>query len=441
MYRVFIIIISLVLWVNGNSQVVVTLQQCIDSALANNIPVKQKYLLSQSAAIDWHQSRSNLLPAIGGTIYHGISQGKSIDPSTNNFVNQSLNYANYQFSGAVTVFNGGSLHNNVKQYATAYEAAKMEWQQAKDNLVLDVILAYLQVLNNEDLLTSSMKQADVSRKQLDRYQVLDSQGAIKPSDLTDLKGQLMNDELAIITNRNAFENAKLSLNQLMNKPYNKNIQVQRIDVEQFLSAYKNSSEDVYQNALQQFSLVKSVELRRKSYEYAVRSAKGQLYPNIFFDGGLTTRYSSIPQNSTVKVPYNSQLSDNLATFAEVGITIPIFNRSIYRNRIKQANIIYKNSELIEQNTKLLLHQQIDQAYLNMINAFDRFKISIEQVSAYESSFKAAEIRFNAGVGTSIDYLTSKDRLDRANISLISSKYDFVLRKKILDYYNSNIYNQ
>src|SRR5947209_7602004 len=84
-----------------------TLQQCIDTALSNNIPVKQKYLLMQSAEVDWRQSRSNILPNLIGSIYHGTSQGRSIDPSTNAYADQSLNYANYQILSGVTVFNGG----------------------------------------------------------------------------------------------------------------------------------------------------------------------------------------------------------------------------------------------------------------------------------------------------------------------------------------------
>src|SRR5205823_20058 len=181
----------------------------------------------------------------------------------------------------------------------------------------------------------------------------------------------------------------------------------------------------------------------KSLGFGVRSARGLLYPNLFLDGGLSTRYSSIEQDQVTgaKVPYNSQISNNLASYVEVGISIPIFNRSLYRNRVKQADILFKNSELVEQNTRLQLHQQIDQAYLNMTNAYDRYKLLLEQVNAYEESFKAAEVRFNSGVGTSIDYLTAKDRLDRANINLINAKYDFVLRKKILDYYSNSGYTK
>jgi outer membrane protein len=120
----------------------------------------------------------------------------------------------------------------------------------------------------------------------------------------------------------------------------------------------------------------------------------------------------------------------------LGISIPIFNRLQQRNRVKLADIQLKNSELEEERTKTLLEQQIDQAYLNMTNAYDRYKVLLEQVAAYNESFKAAEVRYNSGVGTSIDYLTAKDRLDRANINLIIAKYDFVLRKKVLDYYSN-----
>jgi outer membrane protein len=81
-----------------------------------------------------------------------------------------------------------------------------------------------------------------------------------------------------------------------------------------------------------------------------------------------------------------------------------------------------------------LRQRIDQAYLNMNNAYERYKVLQVQVSAYQDSYKAAEVRFNAGVGTSVDYLTAKDRLDRANLNLLNAKYDFILRKKILDFY-------
>lgn len=426
---------SLLLFVATSSQAqTYTLDQAIDTALSANIPVKQGGLLVQTSRVYLNQAMLNRLPYLTADVTHGIYNGRSIDPSSNGYVNQNLNSANYQLNSGFVLFNGGSIQSTVKQNQAAYESSKLTWQQAKDNLVLNVILAYLQVLNNEDLVASAINQAGVSQKQLERLDVLNKQGAIKPSEFSDLKGQLMNDQLAIVSAKTALEESKLSLAQLMNKQYDKNMKLERIDVTEFLANYTASAQQVYQSALEQFPLVKSVELQTKSYAYGSKAARGALFPTVSIGGGLNTNYSSIAQNAGGKISYDSQLKNNVSTSVGVGISIPIFNRLQQRNRVKLADIQLKNSELEEERTKTLLQQQIDQAYLNMTNAYDRYKVLLDQVAAYTESFKAAEVRYNAGVGTSIDYLTAKDRLDRANINLIIAKYDFVLRKKVLDYY-------
>ena len=160
-----------------------------------------------------------------------------------------------------------------------------------------------------------------------------------------------------------------------------------------------------------------------------------MFPTLGLGAGINTNYSSVARDvNNDKIAYSSQLKNNRFTSFGVGLSIPIFNSSIARNRVKLSEINLKNTELEEQETKRDLRQRIDQAYLNMNNAYERYKVLLTQVAAYEESFKAAEVRFNAGVGTSVDYLTTKDRLDRANLNFVNAKYDFVLRKKILDFY-------
>lgn len=159
-----------------------------------------------------------------------------------------------------------------------------------------------------------------------------------------------------------------------------------------------------------------------------------LFPTLVLSGDAQTNYSSAAQNSAGKISYNEQVKNNIFTTVNLGLRVPIFNYFRARNNVKLAAITLRNSELVETDTKNKLRQQIEQAHLNMTNSYASYKTLLEQVDAYSTSFKAAEVRFAAGVGTSVDYLTAKNNLDRANINLISSKYDFVLRKKILDYY-------
>lgn len=429
-------LICLFFCAGASAQTTYSLQQCIDSALVNNIPVKQSALDMETARVGWKQSKSNLLPTLALDMSHGVNLGRSIDPFTNTYVNQSVNRAGYGASSDVVLFNGGSLQNRVKENAAAYEASRMELQQSKDNLVLNVILSYLQVLSNEDQVRLATQQAGSSQKALDRLNVLNDQGAVRPSDLADLKGQLMNDQLQILNAKNQLESSKLTLLQWMNKPYDSTLRLERIGAEEFLANYKGTVNEVYENSLNQFSLVKAVELRTRSSQYSLKAARGQLFPTLSFGAGINTNYSSVARDANnAKIPYSNQLKNNRFSSIGLGLYIPIFNASIARNRIRLSEINLKSSELTESETKRQLRQSIDQAYLNMTNAYDRYKVLLDQVNAYQESFKAAQVRYDSGVGTSIDYLTAKDRLDRANINLINAQYDFVLRKKILDYYN------
>ncbi len=415
-----------------------SLQQVIDSALANNLIVKQTALTMETARVNWNQSRSNQLPNLVADISHGINTGRSIDPFSNTYVNQTVNRAGYSIGSDVTLFNGLALQNRVRENATIYEAARMNWQQEKNNLVLNVMLAYLQVLNGEDQVQQAISQAATSTQALERLKVMDKEGAIRPSDLTDLKGQLMNDQLALLDAENRLESARLLLAQWMNKPYDPQMQLERIDLDEMLAAYHQTSEDVYKESLENFSLVRAAELQTKASGYALKAAKGQRYPSLYFGAGMNTNYSSLARDAMQeKISYSSQLKNNRFSSIGIGVSIPIFNASIAKNRVKLSEISLENNRLAELETKRQLRQFIDQAWLNMKNSYERYQLLLEQVNAYRESFKAAEVRFQSGVGTSVDYLNAKDRMDRSNINLLNAKYDFVLRKRILDFYRGN----
>lgn len=416
---------------------VLNLKQSVEIAIANNATVKQSEFQKDVAAVNLNQAKGNLIPQLNGTINHNLNQGRSIDPASNGYINSSLTTANYNLSSNVTLFNGFFLLNNLKKNQFAYQASKEEWQQAKDKLMLDVILAYLQMLSNTDLLEQARRQADVTKQQVSRLETMNKEGAIKPSDLSDLKGQYAGDALAYVNAQNALDVARYTLSQLMNIPYNKNLKVESIGADQFEMNYGSSPDSVYQLALQQLSLVKAVDLRSKSYEKEVKAAKGNLYPSLGIGGGISTTYSSLAQDAAnKKIPYDSQLKNNYGTYVGAGITIPILNNFRYRNQVSLAKIDLKSAQFTAQTTRIQLKQSIERDFFDMQASLDRYKTYVDQMNAYTESFHAAELRFTEGVGTVVDYLIAKNNLDRSKTNLIIGRYDYLLRTKILDYYQS-----
>jgi outer membrane protein len=122
----------------------------------------------------------------------------------------------------------------------------------------------------------------------------------------------------------------------------------------------------------------------------------------------------------------------------LGLSIPIFNTTRTRNRVALAKIQLSSAQLSEETTKLQLKQAVDLAWFNKIAADERLQVLNQQVAAFKASFHSAEIRFNAGAGTVVDYTIAKNNLDRAAINLINARYDSLLRAKILDYYQGRL---
>lgn len=450
----------------SRAQTTMTLRQCIETGIANNFDVLQRQLQAESDKANWKQSKLNMFPNLNAQAGHSYNQGRSIDPYSNAPVTQAFNSSSYGVSSNVILFNGLATQNNIKQNSLAYKAANMEWQQEKDNLTINIILAYLQVLSNADQLEQAKNQLGLTGKQVERLEVLNKEGAVRPLIFSDMKGQYSGDELAIVNAQNALETAKVSLARLMNVPYNKDLVLEKIQPESFVATYDNEPKAIYETALQQLALIKAVDLRQQSASKGIKVARGQLFPTLSFGASANTNYVSVatqsqyintiygPTSDTVftaggklpvfsfqdkfteatKISYRDQLDNNLSTSFGFNLSIPIFNAFVQRNRVKQAKIRYKSAELTAKTTRTQLNQDIEQAYVNMTSASDRYKATMEQVAAYEESFKVAGVLFQQGVGTSIDYLTAKNNLDRANINLIIARYDLVLRTKILDYY-------
>jgi outer membrane protein len=418
---------------------VLTLQQCIDIAIKNNLDVKKSELQMQTTHVNFNQARENMLPSINGQVDHSINSGRGIDPSTNTYVNQSFKQGNYSLSSDLTVFSGLQNLNNIKQTSLAYQAGKMDFQQAKDQVTINVITAYLTVLDNTELLNQVKTQLLVSKKQVERLEILEKEGANKlPSDLYDLKGTYGDNQVTVVNTANTLKTSKLNLLQIMNIPYKETITLQPINADELAKQTPNSADQVYDIALNQLAYVKAATLRRQSAEKGVSVARGSLMPTISLFGGISTNYSSAAQIAGQNISYYDQFKNNYGTQVGVSLRVPILNYFQNRNKVALAKIQLQNNIYVEQTTKVQLKQNVEQAYLNMTSAYERYNALVEQVKAYTESFRTAEIRFNAGVLTSVDFVVAKNNLDRANFNLINARYDCYIYNKILDYYQGKL---
>ncbi len=442
-----------------------TLQQCVETAFKNNADVKQAELLAESARINYNQSKTNILPDLNAGISHSAYNGRSINPYTNSYINEQNNAASYSLQSNIVLWNGCSLHNYMKQNELNYEAGKMDAQNAKDKITISIILNYLYVLSTREQLNIAQSQVEATKKKVDLLEVKNNQGAISPSDLYDMKGQLANDELSVVSTKNSLENAKLTLAQLMNIPYSENMQVVAFSESDLITQYGSGISEVYENALNHLALVKSADLKVAGAAKNIKAIKGQMLPTLYLSGGLYTNYSSTantqnfvnttdvqttnyvmlnnikspvysPQSTYNSVPitYGTQLNNNFNSAVSLGIQIPLLNGLQTRNKMKQAKVAEQQLTVQAQNTRDLLRKAIETDFVNMNSDYSSYQILVRQVSDFEQSFRAAEIRFEQGAISTVDFVIAKNNLDRVLTNLVSIKYNYLLRTKLLDFY-------
>ena len=453
--------------IQGNATLVhLSLSQAVDIALQHNLTVKSYEVNLKNAELTYQQAKYNQLPSLGGNINQAASFGRSINPYTNGYDSRNINYNNVGLNANLTLFNGGQLRNTILQNEFALKATQQDLQSMRENIALQVVLSYLSILNAEDQLSIAQAQTEITKLQIDRTQKLVTAGTLPVSNVLDLKAQLANEESNVVSFQSSLDINKLTLQQLLNDSSIRMFDLQRIQVPVPSSkAYDLSVDAIYAKALEIQPLVRAADFRVQGASKSVDVAKAFRLPTLSMSGSWSANQSNALRTiellgsqtvnlgsvaiggttypvSTVQpkygegstVGYFDQLNNTQNKVISLNLNIPIFAKYANRTRVVQAGLQRENAVIEAERARLTLRQNIEQAYVNMVNAANKYEASSQQVSALEESFRASESRFNAGTIDFVSYNLQKTNLDKARLALIQVKYDFVFRTKILDYY-------
>ena len=84
-----------------------------------------------------------------------------------------------------------------------------------------------------------------------------------------------------------------------------------------------------------------------------------------------------------------------------------------------------------------MRQTIETAYNDAQAAVKVYDAAQKQVSALEESFRATEKSYNLGAVNFVDYQIASFNLFSARSNLVRSKFDYIFKLKVLDFYLGN----
>jgi outer membrane protein len=417
------------------------LRQAVDIGIKNNLLVNQTDLQSQSYKVAFDQSWEYMLPTLGANGNESINFGRSLNTTNYTYVNAQTGSGNYNLNLNLPIFQGLQLQNGIKQNRYIYNASRLDFKYQKDNITLSVLLAYLSVLSSRDQLATILAQESADTVQLHRLENQNREGALLVmSNLTDLQGQVAQDNINIATATNNFEAAKINLFQLMNVPYKREVEYENSVNTADISDYQASPDSIYRTALQVVPNIQSAALRVQGFEKALSVARGAYWPTLSFGANVNSYFNSAATSPTTsnKIPWGTQFNDNRSESIGLNLSVPILNGFRVRNNVRNAKINLQNARFISNNTRLVLQQSVESAFQNMMASYKQYKFYSDQAAAYAESFRIFNIRFTEGVITADVYILAKARSDQAATNLAAAKYAYIFRTKVLDYYQGRL---
>jgi len=163
---------------------------------------------------------------------------------------------------------------------------------------------------------------------VDCLAVINDEGAAPPGNLSDLKVQYAGEQLAVTNVENSYAGSVLTLKQLMNVPYNDNLEFDKTGLMEEVKAFETLPDEIYTLALQKLATVKASELRINSSTAAIKVASSAYFPTVSLFGGASTNYSSAAMlNNLVSSSYQPN-----------GSYVPVngTNLDVYSNRMYSA---------------------------------------------------------------------------------------------------------
>ncbi|WP_440792477.1 TolC family protein [Pedobacter sp. 22226] len=416
------------------AQEVISIEQAVENTLKNNLNIKQAAFSASLSEENVRQSKNALLPTVNGTINQSMQWGRSQQVS--GLFENTQNYnLSPNVSTNVSLFGGGTKINQIRQNKILLAANQTNVEKVKNDLILQVVTAYLQVLNNQDQVKATQQQLDVANSTLKREQALLDVGNKTLADISQAKSQAATAELNLTNAQNQLTISYLTLGQLMEiqPPMTFKVQAPLVnELNNIQNTYVPS--DIYKQALNTFPDIKLAELNSKAAEKAIDIAKGGFFPQISLGGGLGSAYYYQFNSNFPISKFTNQLSDNFGQYVSMGISIPIFNGFTTRSSVRKAKITWMQRRTDEQISKNNLIKVINQAVADLNAAQSRYSSTQNAFQAQKDAFYVIDQRYNVGLVNSLDYSTAQTNRNKAEIDFILAKYDLLFRAKVIDYY-------
>ena len=408
-----------------------SLQECIDYANEHNLEIQMRQVNINKQEVALNTSQNKRLPNLNAGSSQSFSFGRSPSGYDNTYQDRNSQSTQWSASTSIPIFTGFMISNEIAANKLDLMAATADLQKAKENMEINITSMYLQILYSKEILGISKRQSELSREQLERVKRLNENGRASEAQIYEVEALIANDELNIVQAASDLQMSILTLTQALELPSPEGFDVAEPDDAAGFGLARRP-DAIYKSALATRATIRAEELRLQSSEKYIKMAESSFYPTLSFSAGYSNNYYKI--SGFDNMSFSQQLKNNRNEYFGLNLNIPIFNRYSTRNYVKTARLNMQLQALQLENTKKTLYKEIQQAYYNAVTSGEKFRSAEAAYKSAEKSFGYMKEKLEVELATIYEYNDAKTSMNRSLSNSIQAKYDFIFRKKILDFY-------
>lgn len=407
-----------------------TLEECVNYAYQNNISIKQSELDSNSSDIDKLEAKAAFLPSLNANATYSVNTGANINPTTNQFSNQTFRSFSSAASMGVNVFSGLKNWKKLQRAKLSSVANTYKLDKMRDDIALNIADAYLQILFNKEQVKVFKNQISITEKNIERTKQLIEAGNLPPGDIYELEATLASQQQQLVNTENTLLIAKINLSQMMLLDDYANFDIADQEYPVQISTIENETpEAILAKAKESVKDIKIASYNLELAKKDVEISRAGYYPTLTAFLGYNNRWSN-----NIPLSFNDQITIFDGTAYGLQLNVPILNGLVSRTRVQRSKLNVERTDLALKQAELDLERNVFQAYSDVINARKSFESAQKTLEAREKANEFSKARYEIGMLNAFDFAQTTSVMERAQSEVLRTKYDYIFRIKILEFY-------
>ena len=474
MQKITLTVCSILIFGNVlTAQRIWSLEKCIQHVQqSNTTTMRHANLEVEKNKIILERTEAERQPSLGFSTRLGLNLGRTIDPSTNEFRNSSTLFNSFGLESNYTLYDGNQTKKRIEKSGLGVQSAQADANQLSKDLSLLVLQAYLTILMAEEQLSNAKKNLSQTESWMRQAKNLVNAGLQSPADLRNVEIQEARDEEKIIDRQNYLDRSYVALKLVLEIDPSLSLKIERPKkIAQPDESIKNLSfNKIYSKALRTQPGVDGGELELKSIKLDKAIALAEKKPLVSLYGGVWTNYSSgisdfsKPDTSNImdvsfteevlleneglvdltrfgqegieypSKKYFSQIGENFGYGVGVNVYVPILDKKASKLNAEIAQVNYRQKQEENIQFKQQLRTNIQNAILDVQAAAKKLEAAEKTLTLLEASIVSMKNKLSLGNINAFEYKTILNDRDSAEIELVLAKYEFILKKMIVEFY-------